>query len=81
MRHGLSHLDDCVGVHYWLQINAYRYIIEKYYSMSVAGMYVVCTHPDNEIDAFVDSVPRMARETEIMMEYQRARVREAGLCS
>ncbi len=78
MRGELSHLDDCVGVHYRLQLNAYRYILEKYYSAVVSGMYVVCAHPDNGIEAFIDGVPVMPLEVEILMEHQRARAREAA---
>jgi hypothetical protein len=44
-----DHLDDCQGNHYRLQLNMYKYILETYYEVSVAAMYVVCTHPDNEV--------------------------------
>ncbi len=72
----LQHLEDCQGYHYRLQLNCYRYLIQKYYGFRVAGMRVVCTHPDNSDSAFVDSVPVMDRETELLMDVQRARVRE-----
>ena len=38
MREPLSHLDDCAGVHYRLQLNAYKYILEKYYGVCVDDM-------------------------------------------
>ncbi len=72
----LEHLPDCQGVHYRLQLNAYRYILEKYYGRRVSAMRVVCTHPDNGDQAFVDEVPVMQEEVEAMMHVQRLRSRE-----
>ena len=75
--HGpLSHLDDCAGMHYRLQLNCYKYMIEAYYNERVTSMYVVCTHPDNGSSAFIDEVPHMPHETACLMQYQRDRVRE-----
>lgn len=62
MQYPLEHLDDCSGIHYRIQLNIYTWILETYYDASVSGMFVVCTHPDNEGTAFVDSVPRMTEE-------------------
>ncbi len=38
-------------------------------------MFVVCTHPDNELEAFVDEVPPMPTETEAITQHQRDRAR------
>ena len=77
----LDHVPDSQGHHYRLQLNAYRFIIEKYDGYRVEGMRVVCTHPDNGATAFVDEVPRMDVEVQRMMEAQRARVRELAAMS
>ena len=58
----LAHLDDCTGMHYRLQLNVYKFILERYYGQHVVGMYVVCIHPDNGDSAFVDDVPHMEVE-------------------
>ncbi len=50
MRAPLHHLDDCAGVRYRLQPNCYKYILQKYYNCTVAGMRIVCAHPDNGPD-------------------------------
>ena len=71
-----SHLDDCAGNHYRLQLNCYKFILEKYYGFFVVDMYVVCTHPDNVDRAFVDHVPVMGREVERLMAFQRSRAEE-----
>ena len=72
----VQHLADCAGIHYRLQLNSYKWILESYYNVVVADMFVVCTHPDNGEAAFIDHVPHMPQETEALMQYQRGRVRE-----
>lgn len=75
--HGpMSHLEDCTGIHYRLQLNCYKYLLETYYGERVTSMFVVCTHPDNGDSAFVDHVPEMLEETASLMQYQRCRVKE-----
>ena len=77
----LYHLDDCTGVHYRLQLNCNRYILQKYYGATVVGMYVVGTHPDNGDQAFVDDVPIMDAEVQVLMKAQRMRKHEVeALC-
>jgi hypothetical protein len=44
----LDHLDDCNYWHYSLQLNVYRWILEKLYKMEIADMYLVICHPDNK---------------------------------
>ena len=46
MREPLSHIDDCQGQHYRLQLNIYKWILETYYDQRVKSMAIVCTHPD-----------------------------------
>ena len=72
----LGHIEDCQGMHYRLQLNAYRYILQTYYDFIVSGMYVVCTHPDNAPHAFVDDVLVLQEDIEALMQIQRCRARE-----
>ena len=76
MHEPLSHLDDCAGWHYRLQLNVYRYLLMKYYAFDVSAMYVVCTHPDNGETAFVDEVPVLEQEVNVLMNKQRQFVAE-----
>ena len=65
----LSHPPDCVGLHYRLQLNVYKYILQKYYNVSVGGMYVVCLHPDLEnVGPFLDQVPDMSADVKLMLD-------------
>ena len=78
MKDPLDHLEDAQGIHYRLQLNAYKYLIEKYYKRRVVSMAVVCLHPDNGDTAFVDQVPEMPEEIMHMMESQRRRAVETS---
>jgi hypothetical protein len=42
MKPPFDQLPDCQGMHYRVQLNAYKYLIEKYYGRVVSAMYVVC---------------------------------------
>ncbi|CAE8658603.1 unnamed protein product [Polarella glacialis] len=67
----LSHLADCAGMHYRLQLNVYRYILEKYYGQKVHSMFVVGCHPAYaSSQAFVDEVPILEDETTILIRHQ-----------
>ena len=67
----LDKLQDCAGEHYRLQLNCYRYLLQKYYYVTVSGMWVVRIHPDNEDEPFIDDVQAMPAETEALMSWQR----------
>jgi hypothetical protein len=43
----LDHLPDTNYWHYTLQLNVYKWILEKYYGLEVADLYLVIIHPDN----------------------------------
>ena len=67
MQPPLSHLEDCTGIHYRLQLNVYRHLLENCYDLRVARMLVVCCHPEHHPEAFVDDVPRLEKETNDML--------------
>jgi len=66
-RYPLEHLQDCNFYHYCLQLNTYRYILQKHYGKKIVGMFLVVLHPNNE--TFIQkSVPVMEKEIENMMK-------------
>ena len=71
MNEPLQYLDDCKGNHYKLQLNLYKYIIEKNYGYLVDEMQVACFHPDCKGVPFVIDVPLMPNETAYIMAFQR----------
>lgn len=44
----IEELPDTNYWHYCLQLNTYKYIIEKNYGYKVKDLYLVALHPDNE---------------------------------
>lgn len=42
----VSHLPDCNYWHYSLQLNIYRWVLEKYYGLDIADMYLLIMHPN-----------------------------------
>ena len=79
MKPPLSHLPDCSGVHYRLQLNIYKYMLEKHYGVRVRAMHVVCLHPDNEAHGpFIDLVPDMSGDVQAVLQAHRSYVSQHG---
>ncbi len=69
----LAHLPDCNYWHYSLQLNVYRWILETYYGLDVADMYLVIMHPDAKGYKRM-RLNRMDDEVAAMIECRRAAV-------
>lgn len=41
-------LDHCNGVHYTLQLNLYRWMLQKHYGITVSEMNLILFHPDHD---------------------------------
>jgi hypothetical protein len=72
MKPPLEHIPDCAGWHYRLQLNCYKYILQKYYECAVSQMLVVCTHPEHGSFPFLDRVESLDMEVDAIMSEQRA---------
>ena len=70
----MSHLPDCNYWHYSLQLNVYRWILETYYGLDVADMYLVIMHPDAKGYKRM-RLNRMDAEVAAMVECRRLAVR------
>ena len=67
----LDHIPDCKVNKYKLQLNLYKYIIEKYYGHVVDEMHIACFHPDCEGTPYIVDVPVMEKEAAFLMAHQR----------
>jgi len=77
-KHCLSHLPDCNYIHYSLQLNIYRHLLETLYGKKVKLMYLVVLHPampafrvpikrmEDEIVQLMQRLPLTAAETEAL---------------
>ena len=71
MKSPLDTVPDCQGEHYRLQLNVYKWILEKYYEIKVARMLVVCIHPNYLPLGFIDDVPDMQESVTKLMSIRR----------
>lgn len=59
----LYHMENTNFNHYSLQLNLYKYILEKKYNVKVSGMFLVCLHPENKNnDYLLYNVPFLKKE-------------------
>jgi ATP-dependent exoDNAse (exonuclease V) beta subunit len=72
----LEHLPDTNYWHYTMQLNIYKWILEQYYGLEVADLYLVILHPDNPSYRRM-RLNIMTTEVEDMIECRRRAV-EAG---
>lgn len=64
---GLEHLTDTSYIHYCLQQNLYRYILQKNYGIKISRMNLVVLHP--ELPTYrVVPVPPMEREVAMIIQ-------------
>jgi len=61
-------LDDCKFSYYSLQLNMYKFILERKYNYKVDTMSLVCLHPNNEKFALLE-VPNLQKTVESILEY------------
>lgn len=59
-------LDHCNRMHYSLQLNVYKTILESHYGLKVFEMFLVILHPDND-EYILYRVPDMSVEVGKMM--------------
>jgi hypothetical protein len=71
MKHPLSHLDDCDGCKYGIQLGVYAWILEKYYNKQVRGLALCSLHPEAPYHTWV---PYLKDEIDYLMRKRREKV-------
>jgi hypothetical protein len=69
-----ENLDDCNYIHYCLQLNCYKYILEKNYGVTIPEMFLIVIHPDQPDYIRVD-IPDMQTVVSTLFENRTAQVR------
>ena len=68
----LSHIPNTNYWHYSLQLNMYKYIIEKNYKKVIKDLYLVCLHPDNKNESYIRiEVPNLQHEINELLEIRK----------
>ena len=44
----LEHLPDTNYWHYTMQLNVYKWFLEKHYGLKISGLYLIILHPNNK---------------------------------
>jgi hypothetical protein len=66
----LQHIPDTNYMHYCLQLNIYKYILEKKYNYMVDQMFLVCLHPENKNKNYLlYQVPHLKKEIDLIFNY------------
>jgi ATP-dependent exoDNAse (exonuclease V) beta subunit len=73
-----GHLPDCNYWHYSLQLNIYKWVLEKYYGLDIADMYLVICHPNSASYKRL-RLNHLDEEVEGMVECRRAGLRKGTL--
>ena len=68
----INHLPDTNFWHYSLQLNTYKYMLEKNYGEKVVGMYLICLHPNNANKSYIRlKVPHLKTEITDLMNLKK----------
>lgn len=65
----VNHLEDTNYSKYSLQLNLYKYILEKNYNMKIGGMFLIVLHPKND-NYLVEYVNDMGKEIKDIIKYR-----------
>ena len=63
-------LDDCNYIHYSLQLNMYKYILENYYGMKIKSLHLLVLHPNHENYLQID-VPFMDNYVDKLIQFRK----------
>lgn len=73
----LRHLPDTNYMHYCLQLNIYKYILQKKYNYLVDKMFLVCLHPENKNKNYLlYQVPDMPNEMKLIFNHMESFVKK-----
>ena len=65
----ISHFPDTNFWHYALQLNTYKYLLEKNYGKTISEMCLVCMHPNNKNETYIRLVvPDLSKEVKQLMK-------------
>jgi hypothetical protein len=71
----VSHLPDTNYWHYTLQLNLYRWMLEKHYGVKISEMALIVLHPNNK-NYKLYKLNRLEEEVEEILEARRRAVKE-----
>tara|TARA_E500000178_G_C16960423_1_gene725721 strand:- start:554 stop:1315 length:762 start_codon:yes stop_codon:yes gene_type:complete len=68
----IEHIPDSNYWHYSLQLNTYKFIIEKNYNKKIKEMYLLCLHPNNKNNNYkLIKVPDLTNEIKDLLNLRK----------
>jgi ATP-dependent DNA helicase PIF1 len=61
----IEHLDDCNFIHYSLQLNLYKLLLENLYKIKISNLYLIVLHPSNDENKY-KKIKAMNLEKEVL---------------
>ena len=69
MKDPINHIEDANYWHYALQLNMYKYILEKNYNKIISFMYIIKLHPNqSEYESF--HIPDMQKDIKLLLDFK-----------
>jgi len=72
---GLKHLENCNYIHYSIQLNIYKRILETLYNINVKEMTLVILHPDNDTFIIIN-VYEMSKEIDFLFKDRKKKINQ-----
>ena len=69
----INELANCNYIHYSIQLNIYKRLLETRYNIIISEMFLVILHPDNE-NYFLEKVNDMSKYINIIFEERYNRI-------
>ena len=63
----IEHLPNCNKWQYALQLNTYKFILEKNYGIEIEQLFLLCIHPDNPSYSIIE-IPNMQDEIKLLLD-------------
>ena len=73
----MGHLPNANYYHYALQLNVYRWFLQKHYGLKIVGLVIVILHPNNQ-DYITYDLPILEKEVEAMLDSRMRSVKEGS---
>ena len=55
--------------HYSLQLNTYKAILEKNYSVKIKDLFIICLHPENKNNSYMKfKIPDLQEEVKVLFK-------------
>tara|TARA_Y100000816_G_C26105184_1_gene586985 strand:- start:504 stop:1274 length:771 start_codon:yes stop_codon:yes gene_type:complete len=65
----IDHIPDSNYWHYSLQLNTYKAILEKNYSVKIKDLFIICLHPENKNNSYMKfKIPDLQEEVKVLFK-------------